>query len=62
MTWQEFKTEVDRQLKEQGISEDTMIRFIDVTYPNNADDIKAFLEDELLPIVRCLNIAGRANG
>jgi len=33
MTWQEFKTEVEKQLKEQAISEDTHVIYIDV-YPS----------------------------
>ena len=48
MTWKEFKEEVDRQLKEQDISEDTRIRLIDVS---DIDDIKAFLDVNEIDIV-----------
>lgn len=33
MTWKEFKEQVDRQLAEQGISEDTPIQYIDLSFP-----------------------------
>jgi len=48
MTWAEFKAEVDRQLKEKDIKEDTRIRFIDVSY---SDTIRVFLDVELLAIL-----------
>lgn len=30
MTWKEFKKEVDRQLKEKGVSEDEPLNYIDI--------------------------------
>jgi len=33
MTWREFRKEVNRQMREQKISENTEIFYIDVTYP-----------------------------
>jgi hypothetical protein len=34
VTWREFKEWVDRQLAEKGISEDTPIWFIDLSFPD----------------------------
>lgn len=33
MTWKEFKEELDRELKAQGIDENTEIWYIDVSFP-----------------------------
>ena len=40
MTWSEFRDEVDRILREKGISEDIPIWYIDISWPD-AGDIKA---------------------
>ena len=34
MTWKEFKEEVDRQLKEKGVSENEEIFYIDISTPD----------------------------
>lgn len=37
MTWGEFKDFVDAKMEEQGLSEDTYIWYIDVSFPECAD-------------------------
>ncbi len=43
MTWAEFKAEIDRQLADQGMTADTPIWYIDVSYPSRDpnDPLKA---------------------
>ncbi len=37
MTWKEFKDAVDKQLAEEGISENEEIEYIDFSFPNKDD-------------------------
>ena len=37
MTWKEFKDAVDKELKENGIDENTEIWYIDISFPNKDD-------------------------
>lgn len=46
ITWKEFKEIIDEQLKEKGISEDTEIWYIDISFPRK-EDIGAGYEKNL---------------
>lgn len=40
MTWKEFKEEVDRQLREMGVTEDVPVVYIDVRFPSDTNSIE----------------------
>jgi hypothetical protein len=44
MTWKELKEAIDKQLKERGISEDTEIWYIDISFPIK-DNLKIYGEE-----------------
>ncbi len=46
MTWQEFKIEVERQLKEKKIPIEIPIFYIDVIFPTDTNIIVTYTEDE----------------
>ena len=39
ITWEEFKVAVDKKLKEQGISEDTEVSYIDIICEGRACEL-----------------------
>lgn len=41
-TWKEFKELVEKQMKEKGISEDVILWYIDITFP---DDIDVYFQE-----------------
>lgn len=46
VTWKEFKTEVDKQLKEQEVSEDTEVSYIDLVCEGHAGLLFALSLDD----------------
>lgn len=42
MTWGEFKDFVDARMQEQGLSEDTYIWYIDISFPDNDVNCRNF--------------------
>ena len=46
MTWAQFKIIIDAELKEKGISEDSPIWYIDVSFMDATDKLEPFLDDD----------------
>ena len=47
MTWAEFKIQIDKQLKEQGVSEDTEIGYFDFSYPCKGQEMHVGVDEQL---------------
>ena len=44
MTWKQFKEQVDKRMEEQGISEDVEIWYIDISAPEQDEDLNVTLD------------------
>ena len=49
LTWKQFKEVIDKQMKDKGISEDTEIHYIDISFPQleGMNEVEVFYDKEL---------------